>query len=608
MKTEESEGTGHPYVRISDPEQRKGGGLYRQTADPDTMDRLKEFCRLFRFSLSDRFLVDDGVSAWKGLNASPDHELGKFIDRAKRKLVKRGDCIIIENYDRLSRQNPWAAISLINDLRELGIHVGRLDRMKLLRYDSTDPGDFFEASIEMMRGNSESTAKSIRNGKAWNSKRNLRREGKLPNQTKRMKDCEVLTRRLPAWIELREVTEVKDGKEVKVLKPFLIPERAETVRLIFRLAGSGYGYTAIVGYLTDHDIPTFGEYRAPVLTEQESLTGKRRRSQFAGRWTLPYLVRILKDRRALGEFQPCGRGRVADGEFIKDYFPAVVTEDQYEQALAGINQRAAKFKADGKAVKSRLGKYVNLFAGLLRHARDGDTYQAATKSDNRVFVTTRGTEQKGAPLYSFPIPVFEEAVFSRLREIKPLEIINGREGTDERANLSLQLQAVETELAAVNADLDENGFSPSVARRARALEARQEELQERFREVSHKEAHPLSETWGEAKGLLDAIRDAPDKRDARIRLRNALKRIVDSIWVLVVPRDRDRLCFMQFFFKESSVPRNFLVHYRAAGNHREGGWKPLSLRDETVTFDLRDREQAKALEETLTLLDLKAKE
>ena len=30
------------------------------------------------------------------------------------------------------------------------IHVGRIDRMKLLRCDSNDPGDFFEAAVELM--------------------------------------------------------------------------------------------------------------------------------------------------------------------------------------------------------------------------------------------------------------------------------------------------------------------------------------------------------------------------------------------------------------------------------------------------------------------------
>jgi DNA invertase Pin-like site-specific DNA recombinase len=179
-----SMGTAHPYARISEREQRKGGGLVRQVAEAD--DKIQEFCRLFGFAQSPRVRVDDGVSAFEGLNASSSHELGKFLIEAQGGVIRPGDCLLIVNYDRLSRQNPWAAISLVHDLRQFKIHIGRLDKMKLLRHDSTDVGDFFEAAIEFLRGNSESTMKSFRNGNAWNRKRRLTRDKGTP-----------LTRRLP---------------------------------------------------------------------------------------------------------------------------------------------------------------------------------------------------------------------------------------------------------------------------------------------------------------------------------------------------------------------------------------------------------------------------
>src|SRR5262245_19135902 len=151
-----------PYVRISDPDQRKGGGLDRQTnAD------VASFADRFGFTPSGEVWEDDGVSAWEGMNATPEHQLGRYLGLVRQGGRRPGDCLLLENWDRLSRQNIWAAIGLVNDLRQLGIHVGRLDRGKLLRYDSTDVGDFFEAAVELMRGNSESTAKSLRNGDRW---------------------------------------------------------------------------------------------------------------------------------------------------------------------------------------------------------------------------------------------------------------------------------------------------------------------------------------------------------------------------------------------------------------------------------------------------------
>src|SRR5215468_7558887 len=87
----------HLYCRISTDEQRKGGGLERQTKADTT-----EFCLRFGFTLSKDMLVDDGVSAFKGLNATPNHQLGRFLIEAREGLIPRGDCLLVENYDRLS--------------------------------------------------------------------------------------------------------------------------------------------------------------------------------------------------------------------------------------------------------------------------------------------------------------------------------------------------------------------------------------------------------------------------------------------------------------------------------------------------------------------------
>src|SRR5262245_3349091 len=227
--------TAHPYGRISDPEQRKGGGLKRQTTDDATAAARAEFCRLFGFALGKRVRVDDGVSAFAGLNASPEHALGQFLAEARRGLVPPGDCLLIENYDRLSRQNPWAAIALVSELRGLRIHVGRLDRMKLLRYDSDDPGDFFEAAVEFLRANSESAAKSVRNGAAWARRRRAARDRK-----------QVLTRQLPGWVKA-------EGDWLVV-----VPGRAEVVGRIFELSAAGYGLYAIRKQLDADEVPAFG--------------------------------------------------------------------------------------------------------------------------------------------------------------------------------------------------------------------------------------------------------------------------------------------------------------------------------------------------------------
>jgi hypothetical protein len=284
----------HPYVRISDPTQRKGGGLERQTTA-----NVNQFAQAFGFAVTKRILIDDGVSAFRGLNATPEHQLGQFLEEAKKGDIPPGDCLLLENYDRLSRQDPWAAIGLVNDLRQLKIHVGRLDRGKLLRYDSTDYGDFFEAGVEFMRGNSESAAKSFRNKSEWARKRDRARD-----------QGDTITNRLPAWIEEH------NGERVA------IPDRAATIQRIFALASRTYGHAAIVRKLTEEGIPPFGE-KTPLLDEEGQQVMRKNKKGIpnlvfaapqgkrlgAGHWSRAYIALLLKDCRVLGELQPRHRRR-----------------------------------------------------------------------------------------------------------------------------------------------------------------------------------------------------------------------------------------------------------------------------------------------------------
>lgn len=573
----------YPYARISDPEQRKGGGLHRQTLDPNTTAKLTEFCRLFEFNLSKQVLVDDGVSAFRGLHLSPDHELGKFLIDARKGRILPGSCLLIENWDRSSRMDIWAAIALVNDLRQLGIHVGRLDRMKLLRCDSTDPGDFFEAAVELMRGHSESQAKSMRNGAAWERKRTAAREAKERKP--------VLTRRLPAWVR-----EYNGAME-------LIPERAAVVEEIFRLASSGYGYVQIVKKLTEDKVPAFGEVAV-----------RRKRSQFKGAWTVPYVVRILNDRRAVGWFQPCGRGRKPVGDPVKNYFPAVVTEDDYNAAQGAIDARCKAVKVNrgsraGMEVRTKLhrvGKHINLFAGLLRNSRDGDTYVYASKGQ-RVIINTAATEGRSRA-WSIQADVFERAVVRCLKEIDPHSILNGDHEPDEAAALAQQEKGIENELAEATAFMDEHGFSVGIGKRVKALEESLRQLRERLAVAAQKAAHPLSTTWGDVQGML-ALENALGDPDVRIRLRAGLRRIISSVWLLVLRRGCVTVCAAQIWFADEKKHRGYLIASTPAkkATRRTGGiptpahWDVCSLAmpSQGDEMDLRERADAAALERRL---------
>src|SRR5207244_3768912 len=116
-------------------------------------------------------------------------------------------------------------------------------------------------------------------------------------------------------------------------------------------------------------------------------------------------------------------------------------------------------------------------------------------------------------------------------------------------SLSTELSKVDVELAEINAFMDAEGFSPTLGKRAKALDDRKQVLLLRIGQESLHAAHPLSEAWGEAQGLLSVVKTDDDC----LRLRTVLRRIVSAIWLLVVPRGRDRLAFAQVWFEDGKA-------------------------------------------------------
>src|SRR5262249_14777639 len=149
----------------------------------------------------------------------------------------------------------------------------------------------------------ESKRKSHLNGKTWQEKLKRVRNGEAqPPRRKDGRETRAITDRLPAWVEVR-------GGEL-----VLNPARAAVVKRIFTLAAL-HGVASTVKILTDEKVPTFGS-REPILDDDgnpvlhDSGRDKGKPKYRAGangvygseNWNRAYLSRILKDRRALGEY------------------------------------------------------------------------------------------------------------------------------------------------------------------------------------------------------------------------------------------------------------------------------------------------------------------
>jgi hypothetical protein len=392
----------------------------------------------------------------------------------------------------------------------------------------------------------------------------------------RVNGMKVLTHALPAWIEER-------GGKLR-----LIRERAAVIKRIFEMAAAGYGHKATVKKLIAEGVPAFGK---------------------KGTWNSTYVWMILHDKRAMGVYQPrLKRGRKPDGPPIPGYFPAAVSEDEWHAAYQGARERFMK--------RGRTGKQVNIFARLLWNALDGGTFFCKKGTggrggkDRRILINTEASMGRGT-FVTFPFETFEKAILSCLREIDPHDILNGDDGPDETQALAGQLAWVEGKIAELSAELLK-GDVAALATVLRQQEAVKKDLTEKLAEARARAAHPLSESWGECQSLLDVLDTAPDPEDCRLRLRSALRQIVEGIYLVIVPRGHDRLCAVQVWFMRITKHRDYLILHRPPKSNgrarQEGGWWVRSLTSDehpdVANLDLRDKQDAADLEVVLREMDL----
>src|SRR5262249_38982183 len=266
------------------------------------------------------------------------------------------------------------------DILDAGINIVQLHPETVFRHEKSDMVDIMRAIIELSRGHSESRMKSVRALASWERARERAREGEL------------ITRAIPAWVT------VQDGL------PVLIPERAAVVKRIFELARAGYGASWMAKKFTDEGVPPFGDR---VLEEDEegnsfwqAADGER---YGCGQWRSTYIRKILADRRALGEYQPCDVAGKKQGAPISGYFPRVIEDAEFYATRAVVTGRSPTPR------RGRIGAGVaNLFGGMLRHARDGSTYYVASRLEQGVkrrVLLNKSAAACGARAYTFNFAV-----------------------------------------------------------------------------------------------------------------------------------------------------------------------------------------------------------
>lgn len=517
------------YIRFSSKKQQKGESFRRQA------EFAVEVCRENGWVLDESLTLNDlGVSAFRGANAKVG-ALGEFLEAIRIGRVLRGSVLIIESIDRLSRNKVGEALQLFISILNSGVSIVTREPRRTYSQDSiNDIAALLEPLIYMSRAHEESATKSFRLKDAW-AKKKERAVGGLP-----------MTKMAPRWLELTE----------QGFRP--VPERAETVRQIFRLSAEGLGVNRILQHLVANPkkYPPFGD---------------------SGRWRDSYVLQILSNRAVYGEFQPQrreeGNKRVDCGEPIKNYFPPVVTEEQFFQVQAGMK---ARFRVLG-----RPGEFeTNLFTGIVHCAETRTTMSVHTFRQSTTLggetrpyryltsgATAHGSTRRGKGL-SFPYPPFEQALLHALSELKPSDVLGVEHEGDEReteiADLSGRLVVMDhriqdAELKA--ADPDEESPETYVGL-LKTLHKLKKEAVRRLEELKADAASCKAVNLGEVQSLLGLLDCQGDElRDVRRKLKSKVRSVVSEIWVHITRVSHmQRVAQVQIHLRNGTVKKIAIQH------------------------------------------------
>ncbi len=368
----------YSYIRMSTADQAKGDSARRQ--DKATRDYAEEH----NLELA-QILIDEGVSAFTGSNAEFG-KLGGFIALAEDGKIERGSFLIVESLDRISRQNVFQAMGLLEKIINLDINIVTLSDKKIYsRKSGTDSqSDLIFAIFTLIRAHEESQMKSIRLRASWDNKRTLAREGKNTRHV------------IPKWLKYSEY-----GNNIEA-----IPERAVIIEKIFDLCHSGWGAYSIAKKLNDEGLETWG------------------RAMF---WQESYIKKIIHNRAVIGEYQPHTLERSAAksqrskiGDPVQNYYPKIISSHKFFECQSAMSQRSQ----NGRGRKG--SSLSNLYSGLLFCYKCGGGMRFVDKGKppkgGKYLRCTRSILTDGCTPHSYRYLEIENLIINVLKQLDTKQI------------------------------------------------------------------------------------------------------------------------------------------------------------------------------------------
>ena len=363
----------YSYLRFSTPEQMKGDSLRRQ------IELARTYASARGLQLDEELTFRDlGVSAFKGRNAEVG-KLADFKEAIKEGFVPRGSYLLVESLDRISRQAARKALRVLEAIVDEDITVVTLADGREYHKEAldNDPMALMMSLLIFIRANEESVAKSRRLKAAYANKRRILTTEDPPSKP--------FTRRLPGWLRWDQKRRAFE----------LIPERAEVIQTIFRLADAGMGQHAIARALNEAGATPFDK---------------------AAYWHRSYIVKVLKSPAVVGTFIPCTKEPEGDKiirrplEPRKGYWPAAVAPEVFER----VSARQATRSPRGRHANAQVTSVV---AGVAQCSHCGGSMTRVSKGRWRYVVCSKAHAKAGCKYQALKYEDVEQALRQNAKSI-----------------------------------------------------------------------------------------------------------------------------------------------------------------------------------------------
>lgn len=554
----------YSYLRFSDPKQEKGDSIRRQTQNREDWLAAHPGVALDKSLYAGGEMADRGRSAYRRKNWDT-YALAQFCKHIKSGRVEPGSYLLVENLDRLSRENAGEALQLFLEIVNAGIIIVQLTPVVMEFARPVESFALMYAIMELSRGHSESAVKSDRVGRYWRNR--LGEIGKGSEAGRHLTNW-----RLPAWFKRGPARE--DGKPGRAVlvggRPVPDPVRVAAVRRIFAQTIAGDGAHAIARTLRGEGVPVIG------------------RQEFKGKpvlWTAQNVYAILTNRATIGEYTPHRATArtlpgVRPGDPVPDFYPPVIDPDTYHAAQAAIATRS-------RVGRGRRGLHVNLFTGLLLDARDGRTMSYSHMRERAsLIIPTDAKNSLGGKFCSFPSGPFESALTARIAEVSAADVSEDPDDAVRKVeSLSGQLSDAEEKLKWYLEQCDREGATREqmdvFGAKAIEWEKRRHDLAERYSDAKREASSPLGVSLGEFRSL-SALLSRDNSDEMRVRVRAALRRTVDCMYCLFEGRGVKRLALVQVWFRGGGR-REFVVLHRNAFRGGRGAGRATTPADTVGT-------------------------